>query len=126
METTIHRWDAEEAQGIGRPIGDALARDGIDEMLMQFREDPAYEENKNRRHGQRILLREDPGPSRWLVSFRQSGITVSSDEGPADTTVSGAASDLWLFIMGRRSPEEMHIEGDSDLAASWGDLAGRF
>jgi uncharacterized protein (TIGR03083 family) len=49
METTIHRWDAEEAQGIGRPIGDALARDGIDEMLMQFREDPAYEENKNRR-----------------------------------------------------------------------------
>lgn len=137
METTIHRWDAEEAQGIARPIDDALARDGIDEMLMMFHEDPAYEDNKDRRHGQAILLREDPGPAGqgapsgppsrcWLVSFDNSGITTAPDEGPADVTVAGTASDLWLFIMGRRSAEEMHIEGDKDLAASWGDLAGRF
>ena len=126
METTVHRWDAEDAQGIARPIDDALARDGIDEMLMMFREDPAYENNKDRRHGQKILLREDPGPGRWLVSFDHSGVTTSADGGPADVTVAGTASDLWLFIMGRRSPEEMHIEGDKDLAASWGDLAGRF
>jgi uncharacterized protein (TIGR03083 family) len=126
METTVHRWDAEDAHGIARPIDEALARDGIDEMLMMFREDPAYENNKDRRHGQKILLREDPGPGRWLVSFDNSGITTSPDEGPADVTVAGNASDLWLFIMGRRSPEEMQIEGDKDLAASWGDLAGRF
>lgn len=147
METTIHRWDAEDAQGIAHPIDEALARDGIDEMLMMFREDPAYENNKDRR-GQKILLREAPreypgpagqgapsGPpsrrslkpaSRWLVSFDHFGITTSSDEGPADETVAGTASDLWLFIMGRRSPEEMQIEGDKDLAALWGDLAGRF
>jgi uncharacterized protein (TIGR03083 family) len=126
METTVHRWDAEDAHGIARPIDEALARDGIDEMLMMFREDPAYENNKDRRHGQKILLREDPGPGRWLVSFDNSGITTSPDEGPADVTVADNASDLWLFIMGRRSPEEMQIEGDKDLAASWGDLAGRF
>jgi uncharacterized protein (TIGR03083 family) len=133
METTIHRWDAEEAHGIAGPIDDALARDGIDEMLMMFRDDPGYEENRDRRHGQTILLREDPGPgrslkpaSRWLVSFDQSGITTSPDDGPADATIAGTASDLWLFIMGRRSPEEMHVEGDQDLAAAWGDLAGRF
>jgi uncharacterized protein (TIGR03083 family) len=132
METTIHRWDAEDAHGIARPIDDALARDGIDEMLMMFREDPAYETNQDRRHGQKILLREEPreypgsaGQGR-LVSFDHSGITTSPDEGPADVTVAGNASDLWLFIMGRRSSEEMHIEGDKDLAASWGDLAGRF
>ncbi len=130
METTVHRWDAEDAHGIARPIDEALARDGIDEMLMMFREDPAYENNKDRRHGQKILLREGPrgypGPDRWLVSFDNSGIAASPDEGPADVTVAGNASDLWLFIMGRRSPEEMQIEGDKDLAASWGDLAGRF
>jgi uncharacterized protein (TIGR03083 family) len=127
METTIHRWDAEEAQGIARPIDDVLARDGIDEMLMMFRDDPAYEDNKDRRHGQTILLREDPGPGiRWLVSFDPSGITSSPIEGPADATVAGTASDLWLFIMGRRRPEQMHVEGDADLAASWGNLAGRF
>jgi uncharacterized protein (TIGR03083 family) len=140
METTIHRWDAEEAHGIARPIDETLARDGIDEMLMMFREDPGYEDNTDRRHGQKILLREDPKPDRqpvsspdqpvrdrrWLVSFDSSGITTSAGEGPADATVSGTASDLWLFIMGRRSPEEMHIEGDKHLAASWGDLAGRF
>jgi uncharacterized protein (TIGR03083 family) len=140
METTIHRWDAEDAHGIARPIDETLARDGIDEMLMMFREDPGYEDNKDRRHGQKILLREAPEPAgqpvaspgqpvpgrRWLVSFDHSGITTAAAEGPADATVSGTASDLWLFIMGRRSPEEMHIEGDKDLAASWGDLAGRF
>jgi uncharacterized protein (TIGR03083 family) len=132
METTIHRWDADDAHGIARPIDDALARDGIDEMLMMFREDPAYESNHDRRHGQKILLREEPsgypgsaGQGR-LVSFGHSGITASPEEGLADVTVAGNASDLWLFIMGRRSPEEMHIEGDKDLAASWGDLAGRF
>jgi hypothetical protein len=109
----------------------------IDEMLMLFREDPAYEDNKDRRHGQTILLCEDPEPAgqgspvgspgrRWLVSFDRSGITTSRDKGPADVTVAGTASDLWLYIMGRRAPEEMRIEGDTDLAASWGDLAGRF
>jgi uncharacterized protein (TIGR03083 family) len=126
METTVHRWDAEDAHGMAPPIDEALARDGIDEMLMMFREDPGYENNQDRRHGQKILLREDPGPGSWLVSFDHSGMTASPDEGPADVTVAGKASDLWLFIMGRRSPEEMHIEGDTDLAASWGDLAGRF
>jgi uncharacterized protein (TIGR03083 family) len=126
METTVHRWDAEDAHGIARPIDDALARDGIDEMLMLFREDPAYDNNQDRRHGQSILLREEPGPGRWLVSFDHAGITAAPDDGPADGTVAGTASDLWLFIMGRRSPEELRIEGDKDLAASWGDLAGRF
>jgi uncharacterized protein (TIGR03083 family) len=126
METTIHRWDAEEAHGIARPIDGALARDGIDEMLMMFRQDPAYADAGDHRHGQTILLREEPGPGRWLVSFNRSGITTSPHDGPADATVAGSASDLWLYIMGRRSPEELHVEGDKDLAASWGDLAGRF
>ncbi|HEX6508995.1 MAG TPA: maleylpyruvate isomerase family mycothiol-dependent enzyme [Chloroflexota bacterium] len=137
METTIHRWDAEEAHGIARPIDQALARDGIDEMLMMFREDPAYETNKDHRRGQKIRLREDPEPAghemppgppgrRWLVSFDHSGITTARDGDPADAIIAGSASDLWLFIMGRRWPEEMQIEGDNDLAASWGDLAGRF
>jgi uncharacterized protein (TIGR03083 family) len=144
METAVHRWDAEEAHGIARPIDDALARDGVDEMLMMFRDDPGYETNQDRRHGQTVLLREDtrrvPGPAgppparrfqsvpsrRWLVSFADGGVTTSSADGPADVAISGTASDLLLFIMGRRSPDEMRIEGDRDLAASWGDLAGRF
>ena len=141
METTIHRWDAEEAHGIAGPIDAALARDGIDEMLMMLRDDPAYEENRDHRHGQTVLLCEEPSgqgapseapgrglqpASRWLVSFDRSGITTASDEGPADVTVTGTASDLWLFIMGRRRPDEMRITGDNNLAASWGDLAGRF
>lgn len=130
METTIHRWDAEDAHGIAGPIEDDLARDGVDEMLMMFQKDPAYDSSREHRQGQKILLREEPAglkpARRWLVSFDESGITTSRDEGPADATVAGTASDLWLYIMGRRSAEEMQIEGDRDLAARWGDLAGRF
>jgi uncharacterized protein (TIGR03083 family) len=126
METAIHRWDAEQPHGIEQPIDEALALDGIDEMLMMFREDPGYDENKECRHGQRVLLRQHPGSARWLVTFENGGITTSQQEGPADVAISGSASDLHLFIMGRRTPEEMQIQGDGDLAAAWGDLAGRF
>jgi uncharacterized protein (TIGR03083 family) len=137
METTIHRWDAEEAHGITHPIPRTLAQDGIDEILMQFREDPAYDENRDRRHGQTLLLSEEPGGHLeaedepfsercWFVTFDPSGITTAETEGPADVAIAGTASDLWLFIMGRRSPDEMRIEGNAELAASWGDLAGRF
>lgn len=130
METVVHRWDAEEAHGIASPIDRALARDGIDEMLMMFREDPGYEDNNRRRHGQKVLLHEQPSQPVadrcWLVCFDHGGITTSDEEGPADVTVTGTASDLLLFIMGRRTPDEMRIEGDNDLAGRWGDLAGRF
>ena len=71
-------------------------------------------------------MREGSDSGRWLVSFDPEGVTTSDAEGPAGVTVSGTASDLLLFIMGRRTPQEMRIEGDGDLAASWGDLAGRF
>lgn len=126
METTVHRWDAEEAHGIARPIDDALARDGIDEMLMMFQLDPAYVMNNGRRRDERILLREDPGTRRWLVSLDDGGLTIGPAEGSAGVTVAGTASDLLLFVMGRRLPQEMHLEGDAGLAARWGDLAGRF
>jgi uncharacterized protein (TIGR03083 family) len=133
METAIHRWDAEDAHGIAHPFDAALARDGIDEMLMMFREDPAYEGHATRRRGQTIVLREELAsvnssepPGRWLVTFNTSAITTSSAPESADATVAGTASDLWLFIMGRRSPAELQIQGDEALAAAWGDLAGRF
>jgi uncharacterized protein (TIGR03083 family) len=136
METVIHRWDAEEAHGVERPIDEALARDGVDEMLMMFQDDPGYESAKDRRTGQRILLREGgtrphgmregSGLGRWLVSFDNGGVRTAPHEGPDDVSVTSTASDLLLFIMGRRTPEEMRIEGDREIASSWGDLAGRF
>jgi uncharacterized protein (TIGR03083 family) len=126
LETAVHRWDAEEAVGAEQPIEEALARDGIDETLMMFANDPAYEEHQPLRRGQRILLRDDGGEGQWLVMFGEEGITTSPGDGPADATITGSASDLLLFIMGRRTPEEMQIEGDKALAATWGDLAGRF
>lgn len=126
METAIHRWDAKDAHRIARPFEPELARDGIDEMLTMFVEDPAYHEGANQRRGQTILLREHPGPGRWLVSFDAGAISTSHDAGPADVTVSGTASDLWLYIMGRRMAEELHVEGDTGLAMEWGNLAGRF
>jgi hypothetical protein len=109
-------------------------------MLAMFRDDPEYESNNDRRHDQRILLLEEPEPGRaaapngeqpdagrrWLVTFSTSGISTSPDDGPADAIVAGSASDLWLYIMGRRPAEEMHVKGVRELAASWGDLAGRF
>src|SRR3954454_14214913 len=32
-ESTVHRYDAQRAHGVAQPIDDALARDGLDEMV---------------------------------------------------------------------------------------------
>src|SRR5579872_27139 len=127
METTVHRVDAEEAHGIFRPIESELARDGIDEMLMMYREDPGYaEQSAGNRTGQTVLLRESSGPGRWLVTFNGEMISVSEVEGPADVTVSGSASDLMLFTQGRRAARDLQVDGDRTIAEAWADLAGRF
>ena len=53
-------------------------------------------------------------------------LTASTRPGQDTPTADSRAADLWLYIMGRRRTEEMRIEGDREVAAAWGDLAGRF
>lgn len=129
QETGVHRWDAENAVGIDRPIEPDLARDGIDEMLFALPEIASMgREGANGRTGQRVRLVEaGSGDNTWLVSFEPDRMREIEDDGrQVDLEVRGAASDLLLFVVGRLTPDEIEMTGDRALAGQWADLAGRF
>jgi len=110
METAIHRADAEGAAGTMTPFADALALDGIDEMLSAFggRKTPF----------EPATFRFEPAGSRpWLVTLGPDGLAASRSGGNADLIVSGGASDVFRWLWNR--PAEVTMAGDQSVAARW-------
>jgi uncharacterized protein (TIGR03083 family) len=111
-ETAVHRWDAQHAVDPERaePIDDALADDGIDEYLgfvgMWLAHRPAA-----RLHGRLGL------GGRTLV-LHPGRVEVADGLDRPDAVVSGSASDLLLFLTGRR-PDGLGVEGDRSVLAAW-------
>lgn len=131
QETTIHRWDAETAHGIGSFIPAQLASDGIDEFL--FRLMPATwpeqaEDYARRANDERFKLAvaEDESEN-WMVDFvTPRPVIRRAGDDSADVTVRGTSSNLLLYIYGRLDPDALVVDGNQDLASRWGHLAGRF
>ena len=109
-ETAMHRVDAESATGTITPVLPVYAADGIDEMLTGF---------VPRKH---TPLHADP-PVTLAVSLtdaeRNWHLTISEGPGvtvreprPADCTVSGSASDVYLALWNRQGIDPLSIDGD--------------
>jgi uncharacterized protein (TIGR03083 family) len=92
QEAAVHRWDAQSASGAPAPLPDALAADGIDEILEIARQ-----------------LR-DPAPVTFVAT--DTGRSFPLADGPSRATVSATAADLVLLLYGRRSLEDVKVEGD--------------
>jgi uncharacterized protein (TIGR03083 family) len=118
-ETAIHRADAESAAGAITAIDRELAQDGIEEMATGF----ARRRRRFDRPGTSLALRATDGAS-WLAVFGEDGVVVTPDDGPADATVSGTSSDLYLWLWNR--PSAAIVRGDADVAAQWGRVRVRW
>ena len=117
-ETAIHRVDAESAAGSVAVFGPDFAQDGIAEMAAGF--------SRRRRRFDRagtLALSSTDGPS-WLAEFDPEGVAVALGEGPADATVTGTSSDLYLWLCNR--PSAATLAGDAELAAQWGRVRVRW
>jgi uncharacterized protein (TIGR03083 family) len=121
IETAIHRWDTQLAHGVEEPIDRALAEDGIAhtfEVMMPFRrslrEAPAG-------RGERYRFVQSDGPGVWLVNF-DGEPAVSREDGPADVTITGTASDLFLFLWHRMGADTLSVEGDGSFLARYFEL----
>lgn len=55
----------------------------------------------------------------WIVRFEGSDIDVRSAHAKADVAVRGSASDLLLFLWGRKSPQTLEVLGDASLLTRW-------
>ncbi len=121
IETAVHRWDAQLAHGVARPVDRALAEDGIAHTFevmaparRSFREAPAGQ-------GERYRFVQSDGPGVWLVRF-DGEPALSTDADPADVTVTGTASNLFLFLWHRIGPDELSVEGDANLLQRYFEL----
>ncbi len=117
-ETAIHRWDAQSATGASGSIEFGLAVDGIDERLENLTASLGFGPlgpQALQGHGETIHLHATDGDGEWLLQFGAEGITVSREHAKGDVAVRGPASDLLLYLVGRRGHEGFEIFGDESV-----------
>lgn len=123
LETAVHRWDVELATGEATPIDAELAVVGVDEILDM--------------HLPRRLAGDDPPPlpeqslhlhatdnphGEWIVRASEGELLVGHGHEKGDAAVRGPASDLLLWLWGRRSLDELEVLGARDAAEAWASL----
>jgi uncharacterized protein (TIGR03083 family) len=121
IETAVHRWDAQLAHGVAEPIDRSLAEEGIGhtfEVMIPARR--SFREAPDGR-GERYRFVQTDGPGAWVVRFDGEPAVTGGDEA-ADVTVSGPASDLFLFLWHRLGPEQLSVAGDPELLTRYFEL----
>jgi uncharacterized protein (TIGR03083 family) len=115
-ETAIHRFDAENAAGIASEFDPMFASDGIDELVAAFsprRKEFPIESD------QTMAVHAQDTNDRWRITMGPEGITTSRGDGPADVTLAGDASDLYLVLWNRAEDSRITITGDGELLDLW-------
>ncbi|MET0421981.1 MAG: maleylpyruvate isomerase family mycothiol-dependent enzyme [Acidimicrobiia bacterium] len=120
QEVSVHRWDADLSAGNEVAIDPALAVDGIGEWLdlsvplsgdrLTGDGETVHLHCTDASHG---AAGDDAGE--WLITFTSDGPTVVSAHEKADAAARGTASDLNLFLWGRREPSDLEVFGDVAL-----------
>jgi uncharacterized protein (TIGR03083 family) len=116
-ESSVHRWDAQNAHGVSQPIGADLASDGISE-LAEVIVPRIYERGvSDGPIGTLGLAAADDGS--WRFGLAETGLTVLGPDGPADATAHGPACDLLLVLYGRLPIGTVEVAGDAGLLDAW-------
>jgi uncharacterized protein (TIGR03083 family) len=116
-ETAVHRFDAQLAAGDPQPIEHALAVDGIDEffMLIPFWRGASQFPGR----GESMHLHATDGDGEWLVRLGAEGVVVTREHAKGDVALRASASDLVLFLYGRRDASAGAVYGDAALLDRW-------
>lgn len=120
-ETTMHRVDAELAAGELTSVEQAVAVDGIDELLTRF-------VTRNRRlrseNAKTLAVHATDAPAYWHLTISGEPVDAKQVEEPveADATVRGPASDVYLAVWNRLSFGALDAFGDAELLSSWAKL----
>ena len=115
-EIAIHRFDAEHAGHAETTFDPSFAGDGIDELLVAF---APRKESFPVATSVSMLVHATDIDARWHVTMSPHGVSTSRDPGPADVTLTGAASDLYLSVWNRGDDSTIGIEGDRDVLDTW-------
>ena len=111
LETAVHRWDAQAAQGGGAPLAPQVAVDGVDEVLFVHRV-ADWDDEPVTVQGVVAVRLTDTGTEQ-VVRVAPDGLTRADAE--PDAVLSGPAGDVLLALWGRR-PLAPLVFGDLALA----------
>jgi uncharacterized protein (TIGR03083 family) len=123
IEVAVHRWDAQKALGMARPLDSSLAADAVAQHfeVMAPRRRAVAKAPPGR--GERFLFRRTDGPQSWPVRFDSGAILLGSDENREyDVEIAGRASDLALFLWHRPVNNQLDILGDTTMLKRYFDL----
>lgn len=113
QETVVHRVDIESAFDVVTPVGDALAVDGVDEVLDWFLSYQAEDVGPDGPGRGTVAVRT--GDHIWRVTLDPDDVVLVRGRGPADAVVTGEPSELLLWLWGRRPQAAVTVEGDQAL-----------
>ena len=119
-EIAIHRFDAEDARGIASDFEPAFAADMLDELLSGFAAGPRATEGRIDLGGTKVLhVHATDVDEHWRLTIEDDEIVTTRDDGPADLTICGSASDLYLAMWNRADDSNLTLEGDPALLDYW-------
>lgn len=123
-ETAIHRADAESCTGSISPFAPELATDGINEILFGFAARKGRYPHAD--PPPRLHLRATDVGQEWLAQLgpERVEVIVGTDVAtapPSDCTVDAPASDVYLLLWNRMSPDALRGSGDPECLAVWRD-----
>jgi len=117
QETVIHRADVESASGPPSRVDDAVAIDGIDEVIERFLCFDTWGYPKDVGSGQRITVVAGDGV--WTVTLAPEKATSErGDDAAADARISGSPSDVLLALWNRLPYDAVRTEGDASALAA--------
>jgi uncharacterized protein (TIGR03083 family) len=119
-ETAVHRWDGQGALGSPEPFAGALAVDGIDEHLENLPFVVGAEQTVGA--GETMHLHCTDRDGEWLLRLGAAGLEVRHEHGKGDVALKGPASQLFLVLLGRASPDTVEVFGDPAGLERWQPL----
>jgi uncharacterized protein (TIGR03083 family) len=117
QETAVHRVDVESAFDAVSPVDDALAVDGIDEVLDLFLVYQAEDVGPDGPGRGTVAVRT--GDHIWRLTLNPDDVDLSRDPGAADAVISAEPSELLLWLWGRRPDTAVRAEGDGELVRAF-------
>lgn len=121
VETTLHRWDAQNAVQAPDPVDPEIALDAIN-LLFQFL--PMRRKNFDGPPGQgeTFHFHRTDGEGEWLLTFNGKELDIKQTHAKGDIALRGSASDLLLFLWGRVPADKLEIFGNAALAERYFEL----
>lgn len=108
QEAAVHRWDAEQAAGRPFVIGTAAAADAVEEF---FEHSLGALPEGAEQLVEPVRVQADDAGLTWTLVPVDGLLTWSRGSQPAGTAVRGTASDLLLWLYGRRGTDELAVTG---------------